>query len=402
MRAVIWEGTIGDVSVNILPRPTIIEPEDAVVRITSSAICGSDLHIYHGLNGDGSAPHGIGHEAVGIIEEVGPAVDFFKPGDRVVIGGLAEDGHLLPKPTMTFYEAEHVGLYGHGDFGRLDSGLQAEYARVPWADSSLVKIPTNLDDKEWLPVSDVFPTGWSLLTRSGFEPGDTVAVFGAGAVGLMCAYSAILRGASLVYVVDHVPSRLAKAAAIGAMPINFTRGGKASDQILALRPAGVKRSVDCVGEVCLNEDLQPQNDYVLREAVRITRYLGGIGVAGVYIAGVGGQVTEAAEKLGLTAEIKFPMAEAWFKALRIHGGLLDVKEAVPQIVELIKNGRARPGFVFSNEYDIEDAPLAYSRFERWEESKVILKGARKKGDEKSLEIRNGSSAQGRNGHAGES
>jgi threonine dehydrogenase-like Zn-dependent dehydrogenase len=270
---------------------------------------------------------------------------------------------------------------------------------VPWADSSLAKIPSNsnLDDREWLPVADVFPTDWSLLTRSGFEPGDSVAVFGAGAVGLMCAYSAIMRGASIVYVVDHVTSRLAKATQIGAMAIYFTLGGKASDQILALRPAGVKRTVDCVGEVCLDENLEPRQDYVLRETVKITRHQGGIGIAGVYMAGLSGQVTEAAENLGLSSEIKFPIAEAWSKGLRIHCGMVDLKEAVPQVMELIKTGRARPGFVFSNEYSIEDAPLAYSRFERWEESKVILKGARKKGDEKSLEIRNGSSGHGRNG-----
>ncbi len=166
---------------------------------------------------------------------------------------------------------------------------EAEFARVPFADSSLVKIPFGLDDKEWLPVCDNLPTGWSALSNSGFQPGDTVAVIGAGSVGLLAAYSAILRGASLVYVVDHVASRLAKAASIGAQPINFTRGGRASDQILALRPAGVHRSVDCVGEVALNDNLEPQQDYVIREAIRMTRTGGGVGIAGQYVAGLTGE-----------------------------------------------------------------------------------------------------------------
>ncbi|KAF7555702.1 hypothetical protein G7Z17_g1992 [Cylindrodendrum hubeiense] len=388
MRAVQWEGEIGDMSVNIVARPKIIAPEDALVRITSSAICGSDLHIYHGLFG--STPHGVGHEAVGIIEEVGPAVDFYKRGDRVVIVCVAEDGHLVSKTSLQPFD----GLIGYGlgsEFGT-DDGLQTEFVRVPWADSSLVKIPSTLEDKEWLPLADVFPTGWSALNRSGFQAGDTVAVFGAGGVGLMCAYSAIIRGASLVYVIDHVPARLGQAAAIGAMPINFTRGGKASEQILALRPGGVKRCVDCVGEVGLNDELKHQQDYILREAVKITSAGGGIGIAGIYMSALAnnGQGTEAAEKLGLKAEISFPIAEAWFKGLQIQGGLVDIKDNVPAIAELIKNGRARPGFVFSSEYSLEDAPLAYRRFEKWEETKIQLKGNRKHTEENALEIRNGS------------
>ncbi|VUC22180.1 unnamed protein product [Clonostachys rosea] len=252
-------------------------------------------------------------------------------------------------------------------------------ACIPWADSSLVKIPRISDDKEWLPLTDVFPNGWSALSRLGFEAGDTVAVFGAGGISLMCAYSAILRSASLVNVIDHVPSRLAKAVSIGAMPINFTRGGKASEQIFALRPQGVKRTVDCVGETCVNENLKLQQDYIMREVTTITTLNAGIGIAGVYMCSFvnGGKGTEAARKLGIKAEISFPIEQAWFKGLRIQGGMVDLKTSVLAIVELVKNGAARPGFLFSNEYSLEDAPLAYQRFEQREENKVILKGKRK-------------------------
>ncbi|KAM0354913.1 hypothetical protein ACHAPU_000750 [Fusarium lateritium] len=389
MRAVQWEGALRDMSVNIVPRPKLIEPEDAIVRITTSAICGSDLHIYHGLFGT-SEKFGVGHEAVGFVEEVGAAVDFLKPGDRVIILCFAEDGNLLPKPALVPFDQPIIGL-GFGNLFHGDTGLQTEYARIPWADSSLAKIPRKFEDKEWLPLADVFPTGWSTLTRSGFEAGDTVAVFGGGAVGLMCAYSAIIRGASLVYVIDHVVSRLAKAASIGAQPINFTRGGKASEQILALRPAGVNRAVDCVGEVCLNDELKPQQDYILREAVKITTSGGGVGIAGVHVAGLTAQLGsgESANNSALQPEISFPIAEAWLKGLRIQGGLVDIKGSIKSLVDLVLNGRARPGFIFSNEYSLDDAPLAYQRFDRWEETKVTLTGARKPGDgEHVLEVRN--------------
>lgn len=265
----------------------------------------------------------------------------------------------------------------------------AEFARIPWADSSLVKIPHSLEDKEWLPLADAFPTGWSGLSFSGFEAGDTVAVFGAGGIGLMCAYSAIIRGASLVYVVDHVPERLAKAASIGAMPINFTRGGKASDQILALRPGGVTRAVDCVGEVCINEELEPQQDYVIREAIRVTSAGGGVGIVGVYMTAAlaEGDGSGPTGELGLKTEIKFPIVDAWTKNLRVQTGIVDLKSNVRPIAWLIRNGRARPGFIYSNEYSLEEAPLAYRRFEKHEETRVTLKGNRKEADGKDLEIR---------------
>ncbi|CAF3595909.1 hypothetical protein HG531_012229 [Fusarium graminearum] len=375
MRAVQWEGELRHMSVNIIPRPKLIDPEDAVVRITTSAICGSDLHIYHGLFGT-DEKFGVGHEAVGIVEEVGPAVDFLKPGDRVLVTGFSEDGNLLPKAALVPTDLDMVGV-GFGSSFHSEGGLQAEYVRMSWADSSLAKIPHSLDDKEWLPLTDIFPTGWTALTRSGFQPGDTVAVFGAGGVGLMCAYSAIIRGASLVYVIDHIPARLALAASIGAQPINFTRGGKASEQILALRPAGVNRAIDCVGQFCLNENLKPQPDFILREAVKITTNGGGIGIAGVYQAG---------GPEGYKPEINFAIPELWFKSLQVGSGLVDIEGNIRALVDLVKNGRARPGFVFSNEYSLEEAPLAYRRFEQHQETKVMLKGSRKLEDDSSLDM----------------
>ncbi|CAI0649684.1 unnamed protein product, partial [Colletotrichum noveboracense] len=199
MKGVVWEGKPYEMAVkHDIPVPRITEPEDAIIRITTSAICGSDLHTYHGFFGSHEVPFAMGHEAMGIVEEIGDAVDSFKVGDRVVVG-FPQDGYVQ---TQNYLQLELV-TYGFGqDFGGI-GGLQTEYVRVPHADSSLFKIPKRLPDKEWLFIGDIFPTAWEGLTWSGFQPGDTVAVFGAGPVGLMCAYSAIIRGAALVYVVDH-------------------------------------------------------------------------------------------------------------------------------------------------------------------------------------------------------
>lgn len=205
---------------------------------------------------------------------------------------------------------------------------------------------------------------------SGFEPGDTVAVFGAGPIGLMAAYSAIIRGASLVYVVDHVPSRLAKAAGMGAVPINFTRGGSASKQILRLRPNGVKRAIDAVGMAALNDELEPQEDYVIQEAITVTRGLGGVGVAGSYPAER--PIDPAPGYEHITGVIKLPIGVLHFKELRLQSGIVRYYEIIPKLVELIRNGRARPGFVFTDEMSLEDIPRAYRRFEKREEVKILL------------------------------
>ncbi|GAB1319660.1 hypothetical protein MFIFM68171_09870 [Madurella fahalii] len=375
MKAVQWEGNLREVKVSDVPRPRIERPEDAIVRITSSAICGSDLHIYHGIFAQtDQLPYGLGHEAVGIIEEIGDAVDFFSVGDRVIIVAISEDGRLLAKPTLVPLLDGTRQPFGVGpEFGQAE-GLQTTYARVGWADSSLVKIPERLDDKEWLPLCDVWPVAWNGLNWSGFEAGEDVAVFGAGAVGLLVAYSAIIRGASLVYVIDYVPSRLAKAAAIGAIPINFTRGGSASEQILRRNPAGVKRTVDAVGAVCLNTELKPQQDFVFQEAIKITRGGGGFGIIGIYVTETPTNPAPGFEHIN--PFVQLPVAQLTFKEMQIRSGTVEFKSTIPALVALVSSGRASPGFVFSATYGLEDAPRAYRIFERREETKILLRGAR--------------------------
>lgn len=243
--------------------------------------------------------------------------------------------------------------------------------RVPKADSSLVKLPPQIDDREWICLADIFPTGWTGLDFANFQAGNSVAVFGAGPVGLMCAYSAIIRGASIVYVIDHVPARLAKAAGIGAVPINFQIGGEASSQILRLRPEGIRHVVDCVGEECVNAELKPQQDYVINEAVKIAAFDGNIGVIGVYVSL---PVSKGVPRADIVkTNIKFPITDLFFRNISIKGGSIQIRKVIPQLVELVSTGRARPGFVVSAEYDLADAKKAYDRFDKHLETKVLFR-----------------------------
>ncbi|EXF73151.1 alcohol dehydrogenase GroES-like domain-containing protein [Colletotrichum fioriniae PJ7] len=375
MRAVVWEGKPYEMVVKAdIPLPRLKEPEDAIVRITTSAICGTDLHIYHGIMSSAEVPYPVGHEAMGIVQEVGDAVDNLQVGDRVVVFGLPEDG-VIDTDNQIFPQ---LGGFGLGkDFGDL-GGLQAEYVRVPFADSSLIKIPKKLSDKEWLFLSDIFPTAWEGLNWSGFQPGDSVAVFGGGPVGLLCAYSAVIRGASLVYVVDHIPQRLAKAASIGAVPINFTKGGaSASEQILALHPGGVNRSVDCCGQECVNAELKPQQDYILRETIAVTSVGGGIGIPSVYWAQEKSAGAPNADKM--KKNLSLSMSDFWIKALTMKSGIVQGQPTFAALVKLVESGRARPGFIATAEYDLDDAPKAYKRFDKKLEVKVLFRGAGKEG-----------------------
>lgn len=229
-----------------------------------------------------------------------------------------------------------------------------------------------IPDKEFLFLSDIFATGWEALDFSGFQPGDDVAVFGAGPVGLLCAYSAKLRGASKVYSIDHVPARLEKAESIGAVPINFTKGGLPSEQILRLAADGVTRVCDCVGYECVNEKLEPDQGFILNEAVKMASDNGGIGVAGIYFAQPKSKGTPRADII--SPDLTFPMTAFWQKSLSMKGGIVDVLKYAPMLFELVTTGVARPGFIVSKEYvGLDQAAEAYRRFDEHLETKVLFK-----------------------------
>jgi threonine dehydrogenase-like Zn-dependent dehydrogenase len=220
-------------------------------------------------------------------------------------------------------------------------------------------------------LSDIWPTAWTCLDFAGFQPGDSVAVFGAGPVGLLCAYSAILRGASKVYSIDSVPARLEKARSIGSVPINFTKGDPVQ-QILKLEPDGVTRTCDCVGFECVNDNLKPDEGIIIQRAVELTTSGGGIGVAGVYLAQDKSRGAPDAQGKR-AANIKFPISDFWSKNLRMQAGIVLGRVMAPTLLRLIESGKAKPSFIFTAEYKIEEAQKAYTRFSEHKEIKVSFK-----------------------------
>jgi len=375
MRAVMWEGAVNSVSIRSIPKPTLQLPEDAIIRITSSAICGSDLHTYRGtLGSDPAPPWSMGHEAVGVVAEVGPATEHFKVGDRVLIPCLDGLDHFAVEPTLNL----PLNLYGSGrGFGGDLGGCQAEYLRVESADDSLVRIPDDFSsDLQWLFLTDIFTTGWAGLDFAGFQPGESVAVFGCGPVGLMCIYSAKLRGASHIYAVDCVRARLDKAVEIGGglvTAVDFTsrEEGSASEQILRRRPAGVHRVVDCVGAEAVNDRLKPDQSYVINETIKVCTFGGGIGQIGVYAAI---PTTKGAPRGGEIDPIYgVDMSSVWLKSLSIKAGIVPMYELLPRLYELVRTGAARLDWVVSAQVGIEDVPAAYDRFNRHLETKVVIR-----------------------------
>jgi threonine dehydrogenase-like Zn-dependent dehydrogenase len=220
-------------------------------------------------------------------------------------------------------------------------------------------------------VSDVFTTGWHALTYSGFEAGDTVAIFGAGPVGLMAAYSAILRGASRVYSVDHVQSRLDLARSIGAVPVNFNTTDPVTE-ILTHEPDGVMRSVDCVGFEAVNAAGQPANGIVVNNMVAVTASAGGIGIAGVYFS-PSNSTTGAPLADSIPEQVPVSVADIWGKRLKIGSGIVLPLIHAPPLLHLIESGIASPSFVVSAEIGIEEAPEYYRRYSNHLENKVVIR-----------------------------
>ncbi|KAJ5836925.1 Alcohol dehydrogenase superfamily zinc-type [Penicillium robsamsonii] len=369
MRSVVFDGHPLKIHVRDVPKAHVVRQTDAVVRVTSAAICGSDLHNYHGVFGSNRVPYPIGHEAIGIVEKVGADVDSVKVGDRVIIPDIPDGIKLDLEPVIN----PTIALYGEGSiFGNL-GGCQAEFVRVPLADKSLIILDEEfeeIEDKDLVVLSDIFPTAWTGVTWSGFQAGDKIAIFGAGPVGLLAAYSAILRGASRVYCIDSVQERLDLAVSIGAIPINFTKG-EPSAQILAREPGGVQRTVDCVGEECVNEKLKPDQSFVITQAIKCTSVGGGLGVLGVHLAQPNSNGVERGDTI--SPNMTFPITLFWGKNMSIRGGAVDSKLFVGPLLELVKSGIANPGFVFSSTIDIEEAPEAYRRFSEHLETKVMIK-----------------------------
>lgn len=260
---------------------------------------------------------------------------------------------------MIGFDAENAASYvAMGPY----QGGQAEYVRVPFADFNALKLPPgNKHEEDFALLADIFPTGWHGVEISGFRPGESVAVFGAGPVGLMAAYSALIRGAAEVYVVDRVPERLAKAKEIGCIPINFTESDPA-DQIIKLRGGKeVDRGVDAVGYQATSSDGKTeQPNAVLEALIKVVRPTGGLGIPGLYVPTDPGAPDSAAAK----GYISFPFGKLFEKGLTVGTGQCNVKSYNRYLRDLIIAGRAKPSFVVSHNLPLEDAALAYEKFDK--------------------------------------
>ncbi|KAM0518108.1 hypothetical protein ACHAPE_004515 [Trichoderma viride] len=363
------------VRVEDIERPRLEHPDDIIVKVTTAAICGSDLHMYEGRT---SAEPGItfGHENMGIVEELGEGITLLKKGDRVVMPFNVADGRCrnCEEGNTAFCTGVNPGFaggaYGYVAMGPYRGG-QAQYIRIPYADFNALKLPPGKEhEADFVLLADIFPTGWHGVEISGFRPGESIAVFGAGPVGLMAAYSAVLRGASNVYVVDRVPERLAVAKSINCIPIDFT-AGDAVDQIIAHNGGMVDRSVDAVGYQAVDSNGSSERpNIIIENMIRVTRARGGLGIPGLYVPSDPG----APDSNSAKGIISLSFGKLFEKGLSLSTGQCNVKAYNRYLRDMIIAGKAKPSFVISHEIGLGDAEVAYEKFDRREGgyTKVII------------------------------
>jgi glutathione-independent formaldehyde dehydrogenase len=376
MKALVYKGA-KQVAIEDVPDPRIETPTDAIIRLTTTNICGSDLHMYEGRT---SVEEGkvLGHENMGIVEEVGPGVQFVKVGDRVSVPfniacGACRNctsGWTSFCTRMNPTEGVDGAAYGYANMGPYDGG-QAEFLRVPHADFNLLSLPAGTDhENDFTMLSDIFPTGWHGVVLSGMQPGDRVAVFGAGPVGLMAAHSALIQGASEVFVVDKQSDRLKLAESIGATSIDFSDGDPVKQILDATGGYGVDRGVEAVGFQAHDAGGDEHPELTLDNLVNVVRTTGGIGVVGVYVPEDPGLADPS------TADrVDWQYGTFFTKGQAMGTGQAPVKRYNRQLRDLIVTGRATPSFIVSHEVSLEDAPEAYDKFDQRIDgyTKVLLK-----------------------------
>lgn len=342
MRALVYHGK-GDIRCEQVPDPAPDDLDGAVVKIERTAICGSDLHIYHGQMAEGT--YGIGHEAVGEVVDVGSGVRGFKSGDRVLISGVIGCGHCSPCRGGSVTSCEE-------DFGRVfgtNQGLaggQAEAIAVPTADSTLHRIPDGVSMESAVLLTDILPTGYFGAENAEIEPGHDVAVIGCGPVGLMAIQSALLFGPRRVFALDSVPERLAAAKKLGAIPCDVS--GDANAEIIeATGGLGPHSVIEAVGA-----------DVTIRNALALVRRGGRVSVIGV----------------NTNMAFDFPMALAMMKNVTFRIGVCPVPKFWEHLVPLIAEGRLNPDFVFTHEMKLGEGAAAYDLFDSRREGvlKVML------------------------------
>jgi threonine dehydrogenase-like Zn-dependent dehydrogenase len=388
VKANCWNG-VNNLRVEDVPDPTILNPRDAIIRVTSTAICGSDLHLYNGYIPTMMKGDILGHEFMGEVVAVGSGVMNLRIGDRVVNPFPISCGNcffcqqsefsLCENSNPNAWMAEKLwgyspaGLFGYSHMLGGYAGGQAEYVRIPFADVGPIKVPEHLSDDQVLFLSDVFPTGYMAAENCSIKPGDTVAVWGCGPVGLFAIASAYLLGAERVIAIDRFPERLLRASdSWKAHTLNY----EDVDVIEALRELtggrGPDACIDAVGMEAhghgffatydkVKQILRMQTDRptVLREAILACRNGGVLSVPGVY----GGFLD------------KVPFGAIVNKALTVKSGQTHVQRYLPRLLALIEEGKIDPSFIISHHLPLEDAPEGYAMFRDKQEecTKIVLR-----------------------------
>jgi len=377
MKAVVYHGP-RNVSVDEVPDARIEKPTDALVRITSTNICGSDLHMYEGRT-DFEEGRIFGHENVGEIVEVGGAVEKVHVGDMISAPFNVSCGHCENcEHGLTNYclyanpDPKIAGAaYGFADMGPWAGG-QAELLRVPWADFDALRLPEDARERQddYVMLSDIFPTGYHAVEMSGLQPGETIVILGGGPVGQMAALSAITKGASKVMVVDRHPDRLRLAQEIGAIPIDDSTVNPVETVMQETNGLGADRGAECVGYQAHDPQGHENNSMTLNELVESVRFTGGIGTVGVYVPMDPGGPDDLAKQ----GKARFEFGNFWFKGQHMGTGQCPVKRYNRHLSELIHTGKAHPSFIISHELPLERAPEGYQHFDSRDNgwTKVIL------------------------------
>ncbi len=369
MKALVYHGP-RNVSVDNVPDARIEKPTDVLVRITTTNICGSDLHMYEGRT-DMPPNAVLGHENLGEVIEVGEAVDRVQIGDRVALpfnigcGFCANCERGLSAFCLTTADRSVVpnmagAAYGFADMGPYRGG-QAEFLRVPYGDYNCLILPEDAEEKErdYVMLSDIFPTGWHATRLANLCPGDSVVIYGSGPVGLMATHSAVIQGASQVFVVDHNTDRLQVAEKLGAIPI-VEDEGREVDQILeATGGQGADCGCECIGYQCHTPKGQEVPNLVLNSLVNAVKFTGNIGVVGVFVP----QDPNSKDSLAKKGEIAFDFGKYWFKGQKMGTGQCNVKAYNRNLAKLIHQDRAKPSAIISHELPLSEAPTAYKHFD---------------------------------------
>ncbi|HKS24331.1 MAG TPA: zinc-dependent alcohol dehydrogenase [Thermoanaerobaculia bacterium] len=389
MKAVVWHG-VHDVRVEDVPEPKIVNPHDAIVRVTLTAICGSDLHLYDGYIPTMMKGDILGHEFMGVVVEVGAEVRNVSVGDRVIVPFAIGCGRCFfceqklwslcdnTNPNAWMLEALYGysggGLYGYSHLYGGYAGGQAEYVRVPFADVNPLKIPDGVADEQALFLTDIFPTGYQAAEQCGIEPGDTVAVWGCGPVGLFAMKSAWMLGAGRVIAIDRFTARLRLAAdACKAETINYEEVDSVYDTLKEMTGGrGPDRCIDAVGMEAHGRTIDAWYDklkqavrlemdraHALRQALHACRKGGTVSIPGVY----GGFID------------KVPFGSAFAKGLSLRMGQTHVQNYTRPLLERIERGEIDPAFLITHRVALDEAPEMYRIFRKKADDciKVVMK-----------------------------